>query len=72
MLNDRQMDKKDVIGNSLVVQWLGVHAFTAQGLGSIPGWGTKILQDARCGQKQRKEKGLRKRRCDKCIQWSVT
>ena len=24
-------------GNSLVVQWLGLHAFTAQGTGSIPG-----------------------------------
>ena len=29
-------------GNSLAVQWLGLGAFTAQGLGSIPGWGTKI------------------------------
>ena len=31
-------------GNSLVVQWLGFHTFTAEGLGSIPGLGTKILQ----------------------------
>ena len=29
-------------GNSLTVQWLGLHAFTAEGLGSIPHQGTKI------------------------------
>ena len=29
-------------GNSLVVQWLGLRTFTAVGLGSIPGRGTKI------------------------------
>ena len=29
---------------SLAVQWLGLGDFTAQGLGSIPGWGTKIPQ----------------------------
>ena len=31
-------------GISLVVQWLGLHAFTAEGPGSIPGQGTKISQ----------------------------
>ena len=31
-------------GNSTVVQWIGLHIFTAKGLDSIPGWGTKILQ----------------------------
>ena len=30
--------------NSLVVQWLGLHTFTAKDAGSIPGWGTKIPQ----------------------------
>ena len=25
-----------------MVQWLGLHAFTALGPGSIPGWGTKM------------------------------
>ena len=34
---------------SLVVQWLGPYAFTARG--SIPGWETKILHAAQCGQK---------------------
>ena len=32
------------LGNSLVVQWLGLSAFTAKGTGSIPGQGTKIPQ----------------------------
>ena len=35
---------KAVMGNSLVVQWLGLHTFTAEGPGSIPDQGTKILQ----------------------------
>ena len=29
-------------GNSLVVQWLQLHASTAGGRGSVPGQGTKI------------------------------
>ena len=37
----------------MVVQWLGLHAFTAEDWGSIPGWGTKILQAAWHGQKKR-------------------
>ena len=32
--------------DSLVTQWLGLGAFTAEGQGSIPGQGTKILQAA--------------------------
>ena len=37
-------------GNSLVVhQWLGLHAFTAKGVGSIPGWETVNLQAAQHG-----------------------
>ena len=36
-----QKNKKQIIwGNSLVVQWLGFCAFTAEGPGSIPGQGT--------------------------------
>ena len=41
-------------GNSLVVEWLGLRTFTAEGLGSIPGRGTKISQAASCGQKKKK------------------
>ena len=37
-------------GNSLVVQWLGFWASTAGSLGSIPGRGSKILQDVWCSK----------------------
>ena len=43
------------MGNSLAVQWLGLCAFTAEGTGSIPGWGTKMPQAAQCGQKKKKK-----------------
>ena len=33
-------------GNSMAVQWLGLCALAAEGLGLIPGRGTKILQAA--------------------------
>ena len=33
-----------MIKNSLVIQWLGLHASTARGLGSIPGKATKTPQ----------------------------
>ena len=38
-------------GNSLVVQWLGLCASTDRGPGSIPGWGNKVPQAARHGNK---------------------
>ena len=47
--------KKVNSGNSLAVQWLEIHAFTAEGTGSIPGWGTKIPQDTRRSQKKKKK-----------------
>ena len=37
-----------VAKNSLVGQWLGLWAFTAKGLHSIPGWVTKVLQAVWC------------------------
>ena len=40
-----------VIGNSLEVQWLGLHVSTAGGRDSISGQGTKIPQASRHGQK---------------------
>ena len=43
--------KKVFLGNSLVVQWLGLGAFTAGGLGSIPGQETKMPQDVQHDQK---------------------
>ena len=47
---------KNIRGNSLVVQWLGPCTFTAtaEGMGSIPGQGSKIPQGARRSQKERK------------------
>ena len=41
--------KKIHQGNSLAVQWLGLPAFTDQGLGSVLGRGTKIPQAVRPG-----------------------
>ena len=43
------VSKIRVIGTSLVVQWLGVHASTTGGTGSIPGQGTKILHATQWG-----------------------
>ena len=31
-----------ILGTSLVVQWLRLHALNAQDLVSIPGWGTRF------------------------------
>ena len=44
--------KNPTAGASLVVQWLRLCASTAGGMGSIPGWGTKIPHDAGSGQKK--------------------
>ena len=43
-----------IVGDSPVTQWLGLHASSAEGLGLIPGQGTKILQAERRGQKKQK------------------
>ena len=50
--------KGSTLGNSLAVQWLGLHALTAEGPGSIPGWGTKIPQAVQCDQKNKVGYGL--------------
>ena len=39
-----------------MVQWLGLHTVTAEGMGSIPGQGTKILQAVQCGQNKQTNK----------------
>ena len=41
--------------NSLVVQWLGLHACTAQGVGPILGLGTKIPRASRHSQKKKSD-----------------
>ena len=38
------------------MQWLGLSAFTAVGLGLVPGWETKIPQATKHGQKKKKRK----------------
>ena len=48
-----------MVGNSLVVQWLGLCTFTAKGQSSIPGWGTKIPQASWRGWKKKKDEGER-------------
>ena len=42
--------KKKIEGNSLLVQCLDLCTFTAEGTGSIPGGGSRILQAACIGQ----------------------
>ena len=38
-------------------QWLGLGTLTARVLGSIPGWGTKVLQATRgAAEKEKKKK----------------
>ena len=39
-----------------MVQWLGLHASTAEATGSIPGPGTKTPQAIGCGQKKTEKK----------------
>ena len=48
--------KKSCSGNSLAAQWLGLCIFTAEGTGSTPTQGTKILQTVR-----RQNKNLNKK-----------
>ena len=47
--------KKVYIGTPLAVQWLGLHASTARGTGSIPAQRTKILHAVQCSQKKKKK-----------------
>ena len=60
---DLRLIRKTLPGTSLAVQWLRLCASTAGGMGSIPGWGTKIPHAAQYGQKEKRKK---KRLCLKC------
>ena len=53
---DFHVSKEEKHGNFLAVQWLGLYAFTAEGPGSIPGWGTKIPQATRPKKRTKKKK----------------
>ena len=49
-----------------MVQWLvRLHAFTAEGLSLIPGWGTKIPQSHTAIKKRKKKSEKRKSKCIK-------
>ena len=45
---------KELPGNSLMLQWLGIHALSSGAPGSIPGQETKILQTTGTGKKKKK------------------
>ena len=51
------------MGNSLAVQWLGLCAFTAEGLGSFPGQETKMPQAVRHRQKKQNKTKQNKTWC---------
>ena len=44
----------------LAAQWLGLHTFTAEGVGSVPGQGTKIPQAVQCSPPTPPRKEARK------------
>ena len=48
------------IGNSLLVQWLGLCTFSAEGTDLIPGQGIKIPQAAQCSLKKKKKDVLQR------------
>ena len=45
---------KMLLKNSLEVQWFGLCVSMAEGMGSIPGWGTKIPHAMWCAKKKNK------------------
>ena len=62
MRTERREKKQHIIesevfrlGNSLSVQWLGLHASTAKGASLVPGWGTKILNATGPKKEERKK-----------------
>ena len=53
----------------LVVQWLGLHASTAENTGLISGLGTKILHGMCCDQKRKEGTGQQRWKCSKEKMW---
>ena len=43
-----------------MVQWLGLHTFTANDVGSTPSWGTKLPQAVQHAKKKRKKEREKK------------
>ena len=54
ILESKNIWKKGFAGYSLVVQWLRLCVFTAEGVDSDPGWGTMMLQTARFDSPKKK------------------
>ena len=52
-----QIKTGEILGTSLVVQWLRLCTSIAGGTSLILGWGTKILHAMQCGQKKKKNRG---------------
>ncbi|KAB0338912.1 hypothetical protein FD755_025110, partial [Muntiacus reevesi] len=50
--------------------WLGLSTFTTLGLGSIPGWVTKIPQAVWCGQKKKNKKTQENEKVAQC-KWEI-
>ena len=50
--------KTENVGTSLVVQWLRLFTSTAEGMGLIPGWGTKILNALWHSKKKKKKENV--------------
>ena len=57
---ERKESGRNSTVNSLVVQWLRLGAFTAEGLCSIHGWGAKIPRAEWPKKKKRKKREKRK------------
>ena len=55
--------------NSLVLQWLGFCTFTAEGIGSTPGQGTKIPQASRHDQKKKNPTNKQKTKMEHLPAW---
>ena len=45
-----------------MVQWLGLHTFTANDVGSTPSWGTKLPQAVQHAKKKKKERKREERK----------
>ena len=50
-------ERRKLQGDFLAAQWLRLHASSGGGVGSVPGWETKILHAAWYSQKKRKRSG---------------
>ena len=56
----------------LAVQWLRRCAATAEGMGSIPDWRTKIPQALQCGQKENQNNNNNNKTCITSRAWLQT